>query len=112
MQCIDFAFHRIWKQQKAISVDCINSITQNFSYTYVFIISLSILLSSEAICIVTYALVTMSCHPNVVIMLPQSCGREKRYDTILWVHIFHSRTDNHKHKRGGARVSVVTRVLL
>ena len=55
----------------------------------------------------TYALVTMSRPPNVDIMLPQSCGREKRYETVLRVHIFHSRTDDRKHKRGGPRVSVV-----
>ena len=51
MQCRDLTFHGIQKQKSAISVDCINVIMQNFSYTYIFII----LFSSEAICIVMYA---------------------------------------------------------
>ena len=53
MQCIDHTFRGNQKRRNAISVDCINYIIQNFSYTYMF----KILLSSKAICIVMYALV-------------------------------------------------------
>ena len=59
MQFIDYAFRSNQKWRNAISVDCINYIKQNFRY---YCNIFEILLSSEAICIVMYALVV---HINI-----------------------------------------------
>lgn len=56
LQCIDLVFHGNQKRRNAISVDCINYPIQNFSYTCI----LKNLLSSEAMCILMYALVVSS----------------------------------------------------
>ena len=59
MQCIDLAFHGNRKQRNAISMDCINYSIQILAIPFIVII----LLSSEAICIVMYALgYTLSVH--------------------------------------------------
>ena len=65
MQCIDLAFSSNQKQHNAISVDCINYIIQNFSYTSILII----LLSSKAIYIVMYALVSVPLFTGIMCVI-------------------------------------------